>query len=753
VSAVWRAARAAVRRRRLQTIVIGVVVALSTTMIVVALGLLDASSGPFDRAYAQQRGAHLTVTYDPDSALRPAPQVAAAAGPFGVVSLDLTIVADFPSIPLTVAGRGDPGGEVDRLNVWRGRWVRAPGEIVLGESPVGPTDALLGDRVTASGGRTFTVVGFAYSVSESAGAWVTPGQVADLHPAAAQMLYRLTAATTGAQIDAARSAVTAGLPPGALLGATSYLALREAAAAEAGTFVPFLVVFGLLGLAVAVLIVANVISGTVVAGIRHIGVLKALGFTPAQVMAVYLTMVSVPALAGCLLGTVLGNVFATSLLTSAVQNYGAERIGVAPWVDVAALIGMPMVAALSAFVPALRARRLSATEAISAGAAQRTGRARWIQRRLGGTRLPRSVSLGLGLPFARPARSALTTAAVALGVTSATLAIGLAGSLASYERAQNRSGAVQVEAHGDRPALSDTADEALLRSLPGAAEVTASTDLDVQQVGGDGSFRIRFYRGAGAPLGYETLTGHWPDGPGQVAVSERFLRRRGLAVGDSLTLAERGRQTQVRIVGRILLNTDELIVSNWPTLDRFAGGARATTYEIRLRPGADVGDYVAGLEAGDPGLHASRPDDSDSLIAIILATVSLLTLMLGAVAALGVLNTVVLNTHERRRDVGMLKSIGMTPRQVVTMVVTSMAALGALGGLLGIPIGILAHRLVLPAMAHAAQVAFPARMLHVYSAPTVGLLALAGIGIAALGALLPARSAARATIAEVLHTE
>ena len=58
MSAVWRVARAAVRRRRLQTVVIGVVVALSTTMIVVALGLLAASTGPFDRAYSRQSGAH-----------------------------------------------------------------------------------------------------------------------------------------------------------------------------------------------------------------------------------------------------------------------------------------------------------------------------------------------------------------------------------------------------------------------------------------------------------------------------------------------------------------------------------------------------------------------------------------------------------------------------------------------------------------------------------------------------------------------
>ena len=64
-------------------------------------------------------------------------------------------------------------------------------------------------------------------------------------------------------------------------------------AGEPNTFVPFLMVFGWLGLAVAVLIVANVVSGAVVAGFRHIGVLKALGFTPTQVMSVYLAMVSI----------------------------------------------------------------------------------------------------------------------------------------------------------------------------------------------------------------------------------------------------------------------------------------------------------------------------------------------------------------------------------------------------------------------------------------------------------------------------
>jgi putative ABC transport system permease protein len=238
-----------------------------------------------------------------------------------------------------------------------------------------------------------------------------------------------------------------------------------------------------------------------------------------------------------------------------------------------------------------------------------------------------------------------------------------------------------------------------------------------------------------------------------VAVSERFLRQRGLAIGDTVTVAAGGQRTRVRIVGQILVNAP-VIFSNWATLTLLAPDTRADSYEVQLRSGTDVSSYLAAIRVADPGLDAFPPDsDTDSFTAIVISLVTLLTLMLGAVAALGVFNTVVLNARERRRDLGMLKSIGMTPGQVTVMMVTSMAALGAVGGLLGIPFGIVAHRLVVPAMARAAQVGFPDFMLNVYHPLTLVLLALAGVAIAVLGAYLPARSAARTTIAEVLHNE
>ncbi|MFE9763668.1 FtsX-like permease family protein [Streptomyces sp. NPDC005808] len=95
----------------------------------------------------------------------------------------------------------------------------------------------------------------------------------------------------------------------------------------------------------------------------------------------------------------------------------------------------------------------------------------------------------------------------------------------------------------------------------------------------------------------------------------------------------------------------------------------------------------------------------------------------------------------------------MTPRQVTAMMVTSMAALGAIGSLLGIPLGIAGHHLVVPRMADAVSISLPSYMTDVWQAPALAGTALVGLAIAVLGAFVPARSAARLTIAQVLRSE
>ncbi|MFI1104513.1 FtsX-like permease family protein [Streptomyces melanogenes] len=769
MSAVWRASRAAVKRRRLQTFVIGLVVLCSTTTVLLALALLGAASSPFDEAFAEQRGAHTVAAFDTTKVSREQlagtahrPGVEAAAGPFGQAVVD--IPKDWLWMAggtLTVVGRADPKGPVDRIELLEGHWATAPGEIVVNWSVQGsPGTELLGSTLEIPGGAKLTVVGFAASMSKSASAWVSPEQMAALHPASAQMLYRFTDSSTQARLRASLARATSGLPEDSLTGTQTYLTLKQAFSALADSYLPFLTLFGVLGLLVSTLIVGNVVSGAVVSGYRHIGVLKALGFTPNQVVAVYLTMLSVPAVVGCVLGTLLGNALAGPILKVAFTGIDVGRASVgdiSPWVSVACLAGMPALVLLAALVPALRAHRLPAARAISAGGAPRAGRGLRVQRLLGATRLPRPVSLGLGQPFARPARTLLTLAAIVLGVTTVTLSTGLTSTMVAYGEVGREDGGARIHVRtggsgDDRtpPRLSDTQIEKRLRSLPGAEGVRARALAQAYLTGQTQPVFADFYRGDDSLYDHTIVKGRAPGAAGEIVAGPAFLTQRGLKLGDRVTLGLNGRKITATVVGQLIEGNARALEATWESLAQLAPDVHASEYTVRLAPGADARAYAEAVEALDPGLRASVADSANAGTTTVITFATVFTVLLTLVASLGVFNTVLLNTRERRRDLGMLKSIGMTPRQVVVMTVTSVAGLGAVGGLLGIPLGIVAHRLVVD---HVGVVAFPSYMKDVWHAPQLATMLLAGVAIAVLGALVPARSAARMTIASVLHTE
>ena len=117
------------------------------------------------------------------------------------------------------------------------------------------------------------------------------------------------------------------------------------------------------------------------------------------------------------------------------------------------------------------------------------------------------------------------------------------------------------------------------------------------------------------------------------------------------------------------------------------------------------------------------------------------------------LNTVALQVRERAHSIGVLKAVGMTPRQALAMTVCSVALAGLAAGIVAVPAGILLHHSVLPVMAHGANSGLPPSLLSVYTPAEAVLLALAGLAIAVAGALGPAAWAARARTATVLRAE
>jgi putative ABC transport system permease protein len=804
-----RAARGGLTGRRLQATVIGVVVLATTAASVLALGMLVDSNAPFDHAFAAQRGAQVAATVD-TSVASPAqlaattrlPSVTAASGPFPVTTVSAGIsipglpgIQDF-TVPLT--GRASPGGPVDDLTLQAGHWPQAPGQVVW--SGQGALSAVMtpGAQLTVTsvkGSPKLTVVGIATSVTNTALAWVLPAEITALRGSGvAQMLYRFSSAGSAGAVAADIAAVRAALPRGALIGTPeSYLTVQQLRATSIAPWVPFIVAFGVIALVMSVLIVVNVVSGAVVAGIRRIGVLKSIGFTPFQVVAAYVLQVAVPAVVGCVAGAVVGNLLAAPLLSRNAQVYGVGKLSVPLWVDVVVPLAMLALTGVAALLPALRAGRMSATAAIATGRAPRPSHGYAAQRLLARVRVaPRVVTLGLAAPFARPTRTFVTLAAILFGAVAVTFGAGLATSLnrAEADLSLARSEPVQVQIAAAGPAGAPLAAKgpgapepggavrrragplvapdsggataaqqrtvvSALRSQPGTLHYVPETDHQISVIGLSDPLSVISFGGDASWTGYGIVTGRWYTGTGEADVNTYFLTATGTAVGDTYPLSSGGRQTTVRIVGEIFDpgSRADMFMSS-ATLAAVAPGLAPQQYDVGVQPGVNVQRYANALSVTlGPSYVVSVSRDNSPVFQSVLVLVGLLTVLLIVVAGLGVLNTVVLQIRERVHDLGVFKAIGMTPRQTIAMVVCSVTGIGIVAGLIAIPAGIALHDYVVPIMGHGAQTNLPAAVASVYRPWELVLLALSGLVIAVAGALAPAGWAAQTRTALALHAE
>ncbi|GIF62205.1 hypothetical protein Ais01nite_02400 [Asanoa ishikariensis] len=792
MSALSRVVRSGVGRRRVQTVVIGLVVMIAVSASVLGSTLLVASNAPFDRAFAQQNGAHLTAyfdltktTSDQLTASAQATGVAAATGPFRTASIHPVDDKDQPISPLTVVGRTAPdGAAVDAVTLTEGRWATGPGElVVVNDGRFPPHERAVGTVWRLSdlpGSPTLTIVGEARSISATADGWVVPEQIAALATSKAdggyQMLYRFAAADTAAQVDAGRVAVEAALPAGALTASRSWLTTREDGSGDTALFVPFLIAFGVLGLIMAVLIVGNVIAGAVSTGTRRIGILKALGFTPSQVVRAYLGQALIPALTGAVLGVILGNAIAIPVLTLTNDIYGTSDSGVAPWVDAGLLAAVLALVTATAWVAASRAGRLRTVDALAVGRTPKAGRGQWAARLTARIPLPRPVTLGMAHPFARPVRSAAIVAAIAFGAAAVTFSFGLAASLAEVQATASHGDVVigtgrptqgtpggdpvKADREPSRPVVTprsaqDTA--AIVKAITtqaGTSGYCGVAQSEVTVAGFAGALQILGATGNSCSSGYRMASGSWFGKPGEIVVATPFLTATQTRVGDTVVLTDHGTQIAVRIVGEAF--NDDHDGMQILTAAKTLATAEPELFYINVEHGTDPEAYAEALEPEIQQFDAYAMTENigtPEIVLIINALTTVLSLMLATVAALGVLNMVVLETRERVHDLGIHKALGMAPRQTIAMVIASVSVAGLAGGAIGTPAGVLLQRTIVTEMGRGAGYHLPASILDVFGPVELVLFGLGGIVIAVLGALLPAGWAARTRTATALRTE
>ncbi|HCU97228.1 MAG TPA: ABC transporter permease [Actinobacteria bacterium] len=806
MSAVFRAARGGLGGRKLQAVIIGLVVLVATAASTLALGMLADAHSPFDHAFASQNGADVAITVD--TSVASAAQITAAtkvkgvtavAGPFA--SENVAAQVSMPGIggtitnPTNFVGRSSPGGPVDDLALQQGHWATSDNQIVISSNAPGQ----VGSTITV-GKQVMTVVGVANSVTNTADAWVLPAEMNAIAGSAgtgqAQLLYRFSSNATSTDITSDINEVKAALPSGAVLGGPgSYLDIRTSEQSGIAPWVPFIIAFGVIALVISVLIVVNVVSGAVVAGTTRIGVLKSIGFTPLQVVACYVLLAAVPAVTGAVIGVVCGNLLAAPLYRQNAQVYQVGVLGVPFWVDLAVPLAVLALTVAAAVGPASRAGAMSPVQAIATGRAPKPKHGFFAQRLLARlTGVPRPVTLGFASPAARPGRTFVTVVAVLFGAAAVTFGVGLATSLNHvYDDISGLPVQVMLLPPGvtapprpiaGGPGKATKAHKIIVNGGPGGQSLTAAQEhaitTDIAATTGtlhylsvvhdnlslpglgdaNGGAQVTAY-GDGDPSwsGRALISGGWYSQSAsfpEIDVNTLFLNDTNTAVGDTYTLVNGAHQVTAKIVGEVFAPGNGVGIYMSPAtltaIDPTVTGPGS--YAVSLKPGVNADAYASALQStlGD-SYSVNTYGGGDKALLAVVTLVAMLTLLIITVASLGVLNTVALQIRERAHDIGIFKALGMTPRQTLTMVICSVGITGLVAGIIAVPAGILMHHNVLPAMAHAANSGLPASLLSVYSAPEMVILALAGLVIAIAGALAPASWAANSRTATALRTE
>lgn len=768
-----------IRKHRLQTLVVFVISGLAIAVAAMGGTLLAQSSSPYDRAFADLAGPHLVVVFDGRKITRDqiaatasVKGVMATAGPWTVAQVPLekgtthlaVNVGFNRQLALTVLGRDAPGGTIDRIDLVRGRWVASAGEIVVTRAYADQNSLSLGNRVTAlapSGKPVLTVVGEAVDVDPRLDrAWVSSGQVASLNAADApvnfQMSYRFRSAPSRDDIRNAVSELKSVVPDGAVAGYASYLDFRDSFNFNTSLVLTFLLAFAAMALASVAVIVSNVVTGAVLANYREIGIMKAIGFSPTQVVMVFVLAMLVPAVAAGLIAVPIGALASKPLLDQAAEAMSLPAPSpVVPLIDLLALVLPVAVVIAAATLPAWRGGRLSAVEAIVEGTAPSGRWSASLQGRLGWWKLPRPLAVGIGDAFARPFRAGLTAFAILVSVATLVFASGLYSAIVRFNDlfapANGSTYQVTVSRFGG---YSDTAATGLLQQQPETNAVIGHQEVEADLPGKPDPVLLTAFKGDSARLAYNMDRGRWLAGSAE-AVIGTVSNPYHWAVGQTVTPQIAGRQLELRIVGSCYCYFSLGI--DWAAYKLAVPDAQPNDYLVQLRPGVDADAYVKRISAAQPDVlfaEVNRANAGLNIEDILNGMVAALALILGAIAGLGVFSSLLLTTRERARDIAILKAIGMTPHQVEGMVTASAFVLGAVGAVLGVPAGIVLYNYLVQAMAAVANFTLSNQAI-IGEANPVRLFAVAvgGILVALAGAALPARWAARAPVVSVLNLE
>jgi putative ABC transport system permease protein len=246
-------------------------------------------------------------------------------------------------------------------------------------------------------------------------------------------------------------------------------------------------------------------------------------------------------------------------------------------------------------------------------------------------------------------------------------------------------------------------------------------------------------------------------GDGEAVVSEDFAGSQDLELGDRFRLLTQTlARPSFRVVGEFDSKLGVLgnVLVTQSVMARDFDQTQDLTDFVKVAEGADPERVQAlltkGIEAAFPvaevlnqeELKESREEQINQLVALVYALLAFAVV----ISLFGIANTLALSIHERTRELGMLRAIGMSRRQVRTMIRYEAVITALIGGILGLVLGLIFATLIAqPLKDEGFTLSYPVVSLVV-------LLVLAGLA-GVLAAILPARRASRLDVLQSLQYE
>jgi putative ABC transport system permease protein len=367
----------------------------------------------------------------------------------------------------------------------------------------------------------------------------------------------------------------------------------------------------------------------------------------------------------------------------------------------------------------------------------------------------------------QPGRTMVTAAALTVGLALVTfVAVLAAGTKASIDHAVSRSFAGNLIVENSQagseqgiPALVAPA----LRRVPGVASVTPiaftvarlhgssenATVTAVDPATFEQVYRIEWKQGSSATLLNLGNTG--------TILTESYAEAHHLKVGQRISVLTPSEQHVTLTVRGIAANNTRLLANLTIALSlaRVAFGQREDDLDfISYAPGAANAQVQPAV---DRLLAASFPQaksrtaaqftaDQASQINTLLTLIYVLLALSVIVSLFGIVNTLILSIYERTRELGMMRAIGTSRRQVRQMIRYESIITALIGGVLGLVIGVIGALIASFALSGSGFV------LSIPVGTLVILLLVAGLA-GVIAAQPPARRASRLDLLQALGAE